>query len=128
MSDIKINSSGGSLFNKSQQALEKNKLDTYSTSFEQVLKSKDRKKLEKVAVDFEEMFVNILLKNMRNTVLKSELSDNSYQKEMYQGMLDNEYAKEIARTKSFGISKLIVDNFEKYVDHDDSENGIDIKG
>ncbi len=128
MYNMKINQSSMAQIDKSSSLIEKNKIDAFAPRFEDILRTKDRGELEKVAKEFEELFVGMLMKNMRSTILKSDISKSSYQKEIFEGMLDEEYSKEIASTGSFGIGKLIVENFEKYLSEDkDEANGIDLK-
>lgn len=57
-----------------------------------------------VAEDFETMFLEILLKSMRSTVPTEE---DSNAKGIYEGMLDSEYAKSMAASKSFGVQDLV---------------------
>ncbi len=132
MNDIKINSNVTATLEQSKKKTEARELDKFASKFDEVLKTKDRAELEKVASDFEELFVNIIMKNMRSTIMESELSKASYQREVFQGMLDEKYSKEIAKTGSFGISKIIVNSFERYLKTEDESEinspSIDIKG
>ncbi len=130
MNNMMINQSGRAQLDKSSSLIQKSKVDAFAPRFEDILKSKDRAELEKVAKEFEELFVGVLMKNMRSTILKSDISKSSYQKEIFESMLDDEYSKEIASTGSFGIGKLIIDNFEKYLSQEEEPQktkGFDVK-
>jgi Rod binding domain-containing protein len=56
----------------------------------------------------EAMFLDYMMKVMRQTVPKSELESNSPATEIYQGMLDSEIAQKAARTGGVGLSDQII--------------------
>lgn len=56
----------------------------------------DRTTIKQAAEDFESLFLNIVLKSMRDTVQKSGLIDGGNAEEIYSSMLDDEYAKMMA--------------------------------
>ena len=64
------------------------------------------KDMEKVARDFESVFVNKLFESMRKGVPKSGLLDSSAMK-MYQSMMDQEMAKLMSVGKGMGIGKMV---------------------
>lgn len=70
----------------------------------------ERKKAEKVAEEFESVFLDMMLKSMRKTAVGE---DESNAQSIYTGMLDSEYAKTMSANKSFGIKALILDWLEK---------------
>lgn len=61
---------------------------------------------EKVAEDFEALFFDMMLQSMRKTAVSE---DQSNAMSIYTGMLDSEYSKAIATSRSFGIKNLILD-------------------
>ena len=64
------------------------------------------KEMEKVARDFESVFVNKLFESMRKGVPKSGLLDSSAMK-MYQSMMDQEMAKLMSVRKGMGIGEMV---------------------
>ena len=64
------------------------------------------KNMEKVARDFESVFVNKLFESMRKGVPKSGLLDSSAMK-MYQSMMDQEMAKLMSVRKGMGIGAMV---------------------
>ena len=64
------------------------------------------KEMEKVARDFESVFVNKLFESMRKGVPKSGLLDSSAMK-MYQSMMDQEMAKLMSVRKGMGIGAMV---------------------
>ncbi len=63
--------------------------------------------LARAAEAFEALFLNMLLKSMRDTVPEGGLFD-SQRLEAYQELQDRELAADLARRKSLGIAELIV--------------------
>ncbi len=63
--------------------------------------------LGKLAEDFESVFLELVLKNMRNTVQKSELVDGGNGEEIFRGLLDAEYSKSLSSQKNSGIAESI---------------------
>ena len=73
------------------------------SKFGQIDSEKD---MEKVARDFESIFVNKLFESMRKGVPKSGLLDSSAMK-MYQSMMDQEMAKLMSVGKGMGIGEMV---------------------
>ena len=73
------------------------------SKFGQIGSEKD---MEKVARDFESVFVNKLFESMRKGVPKSGLLDSSAMK-MYQSMMDQEMAKLMSKGKGMGIGEMV---------------------
>ena len=73
------------------------------SKFGQIDSEKD---MEKVARDFESVFVNKLFQSMRKGVPKSGLLDSSAMK-MYQSMMDQEMAKLMSVGKGMGIGEMV---------------------
>ena len=69
----------------------------------------DREEIKKVANEFESLFINLVLKSMRNTVQKSGLIDGGNAEEIYKSMLDDEYCKQMATQRTTGIADQIED-------------------
>jgi flagellar protein FlgJ len=66
-----------------------------------------RKKLFDASVEFESMFVKIMLSQMRKTVEKGELLHGGYAEEIFEDMLYDEYAKEISKNAALGLAEQI---------------------
>lgn len=61
---------------------------------------------EKVAEEFEALFMDLVLKSMRRT---AQPESQSNAQEIYTSMLDSEYSKTMAGSHKFGIKELILD-------------------
>ena len=98
---IKSTQTQNTLFN---QLTEKNLERMRGQSkFGQVDSEKD---MEKVARDFESVFVNKLLESMRKAIPKSGLLDSSAL-DMYQSMMDQEMAKNMSERKGMGLGEMV---------------------
>ncbi len=64
--------------------------------------------LREVAVQFEALFLQTMLKSMRDASLGDPLFGDSDQHEMYQGMMDQQLAVEMASGKGVGLADMLV--------------------
>lgn len=71
-------------------------------------KSKIDPQMLKAAQGMEAMFLDYLMKTMRQTVPKSEMSLENPATEIYRGMLDSEVAQKAARTGGVGMADQII--------------------
>lgn len=69
--------------------------------------AKDIAKIKQLATDFESMFMEQMLKGMRTSVQKSGLIDGGNAEEIYQSMLDGEYAKTMAGQRNTGLADMV---------------------
>ena len=64
-----------------------------------------KSELYKQCLDFESIFVKMMLKEMRSSVDKSgSLMSGGWAEDIFQDMLDDEYSKSMAETANFGIA------------------------
>ena len=71
----------------------------------------DPEVLRQVAGQFEALFVESLLKNMRSTSLGDPIFGKSDQHEMYLGMLDKQLSVEMSKGRGIGIADILVDSY-----------------
>lgn len=64
--------------------------------------------LREVAGQFEALFIQTMMKNMRNAELAEPLFGDSEQHDMYQDMLDQQLAVEMASGKGIGLAEMLV--------------------
>lgn len=102
-----------------QAELEKSKaeVEKLQQSVQAAQESGDLEALKKVAKEFEEIFVNMLLKSMRSTIMDGGLTEKSNQRGMFEGMLDEEFAKQISEKGGIGIQDMMVRQLQRYVDN-----------
>lgn len=74
--------------------------------------------LEDAAEQFEALFIQQLLSEMRKTIDESDFFGDRKAEKMFEGMLDEEMSKEMAKTKSFGLSEMVVKQLINFVEDD----------
>ena len=67
----------------------------------------DETRLLEACRDFEAIFLGELLKSMRKTVPQGGLLGNSFGQDVFQSMLDDEYAKSMASSRSTGLAEIL---------------------
>lgn len=74
--------------------------------------------LRQVAKQFEQLFMNEMLKSMRkaNEAFSKDSPFNTSEIQFYQGMLDNQLALEMTRQQGIGLSDLLVKQLSRQVD------------
>ena len=99
-------------------------------------KKNEMKALKETAIQFEALFLQMMLKSMREATPRSELLDSEAIK-TYEGMYDREVAISMAGRGSTGIADMLVKQLSRFVDakstkdleggqnedHDDVEEG-----
>jgi peptidoglycan hydrolase FlgJ len=71
------------------------------------LSDKQRQQAKKVSQDFEGLFVGMMMKSMRETVGKDELTGGGHGEEVYRSMLDQQYTDAVVKRGGFGLAKQI---------------------
>lgn len=95
-------------------------LNTYSelgksqesqTDFEEIfnraIEEQDDARLQDACEEFESYYVQQLFKEMRKTVPKGGLFEESNEQAIYEDMLDEEYSKVIGENRGFGIADAL---------------------
>ena len=75
-------------------------------------KGASQKEMEKVARDFESVFINKLFESMRKAIPKSDLLDSSAM-DVYQTMMDQEMAKEMSKQKGMGMGEMVYNDLSR---------------
>ncbi|HTP66848.1 MAG TPA: rod-binding protein [Geobacteraceae bacterium] len=63
--------------------------------------------IHKVAVEFQSLFVEMMLKSMRETVSQDKLTGGGHGEEVYGSLLDREYAMAVSRRGGLGLAEMI---------------------
>ncbi|MCB1143747.1 MAG: rod-binding protein [Leptospiraceae bacterium] len=80
---------------------------------EEIQKDPYRKKLFNASVEFESMFVKLMLNEMRKTVEKQSMMHGGYAEEIFEDFLYDEYSKEISKNESLGLAEQIYSSLSK---------------
>ena len=101
--------------------MDKSAISKIKVNLDNNLSSKEFNKINKdsdlkvVAEEFESLFVYQMLKSARKAKLAEGILTNEAF-DTYQSILDQEYAKTIAKNQSFGIAEALIRQFGKYED------------
>lgn len=69
--------------------------------------SEKNKELMEACQQFESLFLNILLKQMRKTVPDSGFVSRSMERDIYESMFDEIIAQKMASTDGFGLAEMV---------------------
>lgn len=91
-----------------QDAMLNKENNDFQAVLDKVQSEKDDKELREACQEMEAIFVNQLLKQMRATVPKNTLVQESPGSSLYKEMLDTEYSKMIAKSpNNFGLAEML---------------------
>ena len=68
--------------------------------------------IRETAQHFEALFLQMMMKSMRESIVKSELSESTTM-ETFEGMFDKEVSVQLAKKNSIGLADMLVKNFEQ---------------
>ena len=88
-------------------ALDNRSMERAGRLAKEVGQKKDDKKLRDACSDFEGIFINMMLKEMRKTVSEGEFLGNSREEKLFREMLDEKLGEEMAREGRLGIGKML---------------------
>jgi len=107
---VKVNATGAtpSTGLSPKDALAAKENNDFQSVLQRVQEEKDDQKLREACQEMEAIFVLQLLRQMRATVPKSGLLEESTASRIYKDMLDEEYSKLIAKSpNSLGIEEML---------------------
>jgi peptidoglycan hydrolase FlgJ len=73
--------------------------------------------LQKACRDFESIFVDYMMKQMRQTVTKSDVMGTSQAEQIYTSMLDSEVANSVSQERGLGLASKMYDQMSAVIDH-----------
>lgn len=81
--------------------------------------STSQKALKEAAVQFESLFIQQMLKEMRNTVPESDLFGKRNAEKLFQSLYDEQLAIEMAQSGGIGLSEMIYKQMVRFVSDND---------
>jgi flagellar protein FlgJ len=96
----------------------KSNTEDFKKILEEAKNSNDKEKLEATCKQFESIYINILMQNMRKTVGDGGLIEKSHARKMFEGMLDEEISKEVSKGQGMGLAQIMYQQLSQ-------KNGID---
>ena len=76
---------------------------------------KELKRLKKATEDFEQIFVNMMLKEMHKNLGESALLDGGDYQKMFKDMLIDERAKELSKNGQFGLAEQMYNQMKDLI-------------
>lgn len=109
-------------YNNIKGKVQESEQGEFERALEKAIEEKDEKKLKKACSDLEAIFVNMMFKQMRNTVQKSGLLDGGTAEEMYEDMLFDKYAEEVSKGKGTGLGDILYRQLSKSMKKESEDN------
>lgn len=93
-----------------------NKTKNIENKANRAINGEDERKLLEVCKDFESIFVNMMIKQMRKTVVDSGFTEKSNAREIFESMYDEEIVKNISKNgQGIGLAKVMFDNLKRNI-------------
>jgi len=102
-------------YNNANSKVQEAKQGEFEKALEKAIEEKDEKKLKQACNDLEAIFVNIMFKQMRNSVQKSGMFDGGFGEEMYEDMLFDKYAEEVSKSNGIGLGDMLYKQLSKNI-------------
>ncbi len=83
------------------------KTEDFQKQLELAIEKQEDKELQEACKQFEAFFIQQLWKEMRSTLSNDGLIPKSQGEEIFQEMLDAEYAKEATNNEGIGLAKML---------------------
>jgi len=123
-----ISKISGSLGNPGAGTVEQSVNQAEDGSFEKQLKAaidkNDDKALKSVCQQFEGIMLNMMFKQMKAAVIKSDLIEQDEGTKIFESMLDDSLMGEASKTGSFGLAEALYKQLSKRLDPKNTDNKI----
>lgn len=87
--------------------------DEFQNILETAIAEKDDEGLKEACREFEGYFVKQMYSVMKSTLQETTLTEKSHGREIFEDMLDDEYAKEISTGRGIGIADMLYRQLSK---------------
>jgi flagellar protein FlgJ len=78
--------------------------DDFAARLEAAARNNDEKELKKACQEFEALMLNMIYKQMKATVIKSQLVEEEPGREIFESMLDEELAEQASKAGGIGLA------------------------
>lgn len=92
------------------------KTEGFEKSLKKAYDEKDKKALKKACQEFEQIFLNFMYRQMRATIMRSDLIENSFALRTFEEMFDESIAGEVARGRGVGLADMLYIELSKEID------------
>ncbi|MGE4282595.1 MAG: rod-binding protein [Clostridia bacterium] len=87
--------------------IEKLKDDRFQRELEKAFNAQDEEKLRVACKGFETVFMNIMYKQMKATVPEGDIVPDSFAKQTFENMLDEELITETSQGQGMGLGEML---------------------
>jgi flagellar protein FlgJ len=81
--------------------------DSFESRLKSAMTAKDEAKLKDACMQFEELMLGLVYKQMKATVQRSTLTDKDPGRDVYEQWQDDQMMKELAKNGSFGLADMM---------------------
>ena len=92
---------------------QKNSENDFEKILDSAMKEKDDKKLKEACKQFEAYFIKQMFKEMRKTIPENDFLEKSHGRNIFEDMLDEEYANEASEGRGIGLSQALYKQLSK---------------
>lgn len=86
---------------------------SFETKLQKAADKKDEKQLKEVCKEFESIFLNMMYKQMKATVVKSELIPQDSGRDIFESMLDDKLMEDASKGRGIGLSDVLYKQLSK---------------
>ncbi len=103
----------GEYTNNASNSVKQASDDSFAKRLESASQSNDDKELKKVCQEFEAIMLDMMYKQMKATVVKSDLIEEDPGTSIFESMQDEELMKQASRTGSLGLAESLYKQLSK---------------
>lgn len=103
-----------SLTNDVTRSVEQASDDSFAKMLEAAVQNNDDKELKKACQEFESIMLNMMYKQMKATIIKSDLIEKEAGTEIYESMQDENLMELASKTGSFGLAESLYKQLSKH--------------
>ena len=92
---------------------EKTSQGNFEARLKKAMDDKDEKALKNVCKEFEGVFMKMIYKQMKSSVIKSNFMPGSNAKDMFDSMLDDKLAEESSKAGGIGLGEMLFKQMRK---------------
>lgn len=89
------------------------KTNEFENTLKKAYSEKDEKQLKKVCMDFEQIMLNMMYKQMKATIPKSDLVENSFARDTFEDMFYEKISEEVVKGKGIGLGEMLYKSLSK---------------
>jgi Rod binding protein len=107
---------GGINSDSSTRALNEATDNSFEEKLKAAIENKDQKELKSACKQFEGIMLEMMYKQMRATVVKSNLVEEDSGMEIFQGMLDDKLMEQASQTSAMGLADALYKQLSRQID------------